>query len=590
MTVKEPATGTGTGGSPDEPEVVTTSGTGAADRRHPTDRVVFGVAALLVLAFIAWGIAGTDSLSAVSGAVLSGIMGAGGWFFILAASGFVVFTLWLAISRYGRIPLGCDGEAPEFRTSSWVAMMFSAGMGIGLMFFGVAEPLSFFTAPPPDTAPAGTPAALDVAMATTLFHWTLHPWAIYAVVGLAIAYGTFRRGRSQLISAAFAPLLGTRRTEGGLGRAIDIFAIFATLFGSAASLGLGALQIGGGLTALGWMDNPGTGLLVAVIAVLTVAFIASAVSGVAKGIQWLSNINMVLAAFLAFFVFVVGPTVLILNLLPGSIGHYLADLASMAARTGADGPATAEWLQSWTVFYWAWWISWTPFVGMFIARISRGRTIRQFIAGVILIPSVVSLVWFAIFGGAAISAQQAGQDLASGGQEEKLFGLLQSFPLGTLLSVVAMLLVAIFFVSGADAASVVMGTISQKGSIEPGRGIVIFWGTVMGAIAAIMLMVGGDDALTGIQNITIIMALPFVVIMVLLCVSLWKDLRADPLIRRSVRAGEAVEQAVDYGMKAHAGDFILNVKPKSTADAAEQAEARGGHTILPGEPGPTFGN
>ena len=232
-----------------------------------------------------------------------------------------------------------------------------------------------------------------------------------------------------------------------------------------------------------------------------------------------------------------GPTVLILNLLPGSIGHYLADLASMAARTGADGPATAEWLQSWTVFYWAWWISWTPFVGMFIARISRGRTIRQFIAGVILIPSVVSLVWFAIFGGAAISAQQAGQDLASGGQEEKLFGLLQSFPLGTLLSVVAMLLVAIFFVSGADAASVVMGTMSQKGSIEPGRGIVIFWGTVMGAIAAIMLLVGGDDALTGIQNITIIMALPFVIITVLLCVSVWKDLRSDPLIRRSVRAG-----------------------------------------------------
>jgi len=589
MTVKEPATGRDPTAGPhpeDTDTIVTTTGSGAADRRQSTDRIVFGVSAVLVVAFIVWGIAGTGSLSAVSGAVLSGIMSMGGWFFILAASGFVVFALWLAVSRFGRIPLGCDGERPEFRTSSWVAMMFSAGMGIGLMFFGVTEPLSFFTSPPPGTAAPGTPQALDVAMATALFHWTLHPWSIYAVVGLAIAYGTFRKGRSQLISAAFAPLLGTRRTEGGLGKAIDIFAIFATLFGSAASLGLGALQIGGGLQATGWMNNPGSGLLVGIIVVLTVAFIASAVSGVAKGIQWLSNINMVLAAILAFFVFVVGPTVLILNLLPGAVGHYLADLASMAARTGADGPETAEWLQSWTVFYWAWWISWTPFVGMFIARISRGRTIRQFIAGVILIPSVVSLIWFAIFGGAAISAQQAGNDLASASTEGQLFGLLQSYPLGVVLSVVAMLLVAIFFVSGADAASVVMGTLSQRGSIEPSRGIVIFWGAVMGAIAAVMLLVGGSDALSGIQNITIIMALPFVIVMVLLCVSLYKDLRHDPLIRRETKAAEAVEQAVDYGMAAHDGDFILNVKPKSTADGVHEAEARGGHTILPGEPGP----
>jgi choline/carnitine/betaine transport len=550
-----------------------------AERPRATDRIVFGVAAALVLGFIAWGIFATDNLSSVASAALGGIMSGGGWFFILAASGFVVFAIWLAVSRYGKIPLGRDGEGPEFRTSSWVAMMFSAGMGIGLMFYGVAEPLSFFTSPPPGSgAVAGSAAALDTAMATTLFHWTLHPWAIYAVVGLAIAYGTFRKGRSQLISAAFAPLLGTRRTEGPLGKAIDIFAIFATLFGSAASLGLGALQIGGGLEAGGWLENPGTGLLVAIIAILTVAFIASAVSGVAKGIQWLSNINMVLAAVLAFFVFVAGPTVLILNLLPGTVGHYLADLASMAARTGADGPETAEWLQSWTVFYWAWWISWTPFVGMFIARISRGRTIKQFITGVILIPSVVSLVWFAIFGGAAISQQQSGNDLASAGTEGQLFGLLQSYPGGAILSVVAMLLVAIFFVSGADAASVVMGTISQKGSIEPGRGIVIFWGAVMGAIAAIMLLVGGSDALSGIQNITIIMALPFVIVMVALCVSLYKDLRDDPLVRREDKAADAVEQAVDYGMKAHDGDFILNVKPMTMAEGAEEQHG----TRLPG--------
>ncbi len=214
---------------------------------------MFGVAAAIVLAFIAWGVFGTENLSAVAKAVLGGIITGGGWAFVLAASGFVIFAVYVAMSRYGRIPLGRDDEAPEFRTSSWIAMMFSAGMGIGLMFYGVAEPLAHFTSPPPGTAAPGTPEAFDVAMATTLFHWTLHPWAIYAVVGLAIAYGTFRRGRPQLLSSAFIPLFGRKRAEGGFGKAVDILAIFATLFGSAASLGLGALQIGGGLIAGGFM-------------------------------------------------------------------------------------------------------------------------------------------------------------------------------------------------------------------------------------------------------------------------------------------------------------------------------------------------
>ena len=265
------------------------------------------------------------------------------------------------------------------------------------------------------------------------------------------------------------------------------------------------------------MDTVGTTLLVTIIVVLTICFILSAVSGVSKGIQWLSNINMVLAGVLALVVFVGGPTMLILNLLPTAIGDYFGNLAQMAARTAATGgDATATWLAGWTVFYWAWWISWTPFVGMFIARISRGRTIRQFVAGVILIPSVVSLLWFAIFGGAAINLQRSGTDLASRPIEGQLFGLLDTMPLGAVLGVIAMLLVAIFFVSGADAASIVMGTLSQRGTIHPSRSVVVFWGAVMGAIAAIMLLVGGGegDALSGIQNITIIMAAPFVVVMV----------------------------------------------------------------------------
>lgn len=285
-----------------------------------TDKVVFGVAAVITLGFVAWGVLGTDSLASASKTSLSWIIGNLGWAFVLAASGFVVFALWLAFSRYGRIPLGRDDEKPEFRTVSWVAMMFSAGMGIGLMFYGVNEPLTHFVKPPPGTVEGGSEQAVQTAMATTMFHWTLHPWAIYAVVGLAIAYGSFRRGRSQLISAAFAPLLGSKRANGPAGRAIDVLAIFATLFGSAASLGLGALQIGSGLKVAGWAGDVGNGVLVGIIAVLTAAFVASAVSGVAKGIQWLSNINMVLAIVLAAFIFVVGPTVFILNLVPTAIG------------------------------------------------------------------------------------------------------------------------------------------------------------------------------------------------------------------------------------------------------------------------------
>ena len=542
------------------------------------DKVVFGVAAGIVLAFIAWGVFGTENLSAVAGAVLGGIITGGGWAFVLAASGFVIFAIWLAVGRYGRIPLGRDDEAPEFRTSSWIAMMFSAGMGIGLMFYGVAEPLAHFTSPPPGTAEAGTPEAFDAAMATTLFHWTLHPWAIYAVVGLAIAYGTFRRGRPQLISSAFIPLFGRKRAEGPFGKAVDILAIFATLFGSAASLGLGALQIGGGLTAGGFMENVSTTLLVSIIVVLTICFILSAVSGVSKGIQWLSNINMVLAGILALVVFVGGPTVVILNLLPTAIGDYFGDLAQMSARTAATGgDATATWLAGWTIFYWAWWISWTPFVGMFIARISRGRTIRQFVAGVVLIPSAVSLLWFAIFGGAAIDLQRSGTDLASRSTEGQLFGLLDAMPLGAILSVIAMLLVAIFFVSGADAASIVMGTLSQKGTIHPGRVVVIFWGSVMGAIGAIMLMVGGGqgDALAGIQNITIIMAAPFAVVMVLMCVALARDLRSDPMMQRDRRSVAAVEQAIDYGTTKYGDEFIVAVKrhPDGSPVAADPEAA-----------------
>ncbi len=530
------------------------------ERPGSLDKVVFGVTAALSVAFVLWGILSPATLSASSGAGLTWVVDNAGWLFALAATGFVFFVLWLAAGKYGNIPLGRDGEGPEFSTVSWVAMMFSAGMGIGLMFYGAAEPLSHFITPPPGTGEAGNENAVQTAMATTLFHWGLHPWAIYAIVGVAIAYSVFRKGRPLTVSAVFEPLLGKRQAYGPGGKIIDMFAIFATLFGSATSLGLGALQIAHGAQLLGWIGEAGNTFLVLLITGLTIAFVLSAVSGVGRGIQYLSNTNMVLAVILAAFVFVVGPTVFILNLLPTTLGTYLQTLMQMSARTGAAGPDANAWLSSWTIFYWAWWVSWTPFVGMFIARISRGRTIRQFVSGVLLLPSLVSLIWFAIFGGAAINAEQTGAGLSKvESVEGTLFSLLETMPWATVTSVLVMILVAIFFVSGADAASIVMGTLSENGTIEPRRPVVIFWGVATGAVAAIMLIAGGEDALNGLQSITIIAGLPFMIVMIGMAVALVRDLNNDPMIVRRRYAAEAIKTAVIEGVRQHGDDFALAV-------------------------------
>jgi choline/carnitine/betaine transport len=606
-----PTAGSGAGGSGEGPSAVRVtdvSVTGThpalaepppcvADRHWAVDKVLFAVAAVMALAFVAWGFVTPTGLGTVSGSVLGWVTGNLGWLFVLLASTLVIFVIWLAAGKYGRIPLGRDDERPEFRTISWIAMMFSAGMGIGLMFYGVAEPLSHYASPPPLTVEAESSQAIETAMATTLFHWTLHPWAMYAVVGLAIAYGTFRRGRRQLISSVFVPLLGERRAAGPAGRVIDVLAIFATLFGSAASLGLGALQIGSGVEILGWAGNVGNGVLVAIIAILTAAFVASAVSGIERGIQWLSNTNMVLALLLAVFVFLVGPTIFILNLLPDALGSYFSDLGEMAARTEATGgDPMATWLRGWTVFYWAWWISWTPFVGLFIARISRGRTIRQFVTGVLLVPSLVSLLWFAVFGGAGIAAQRDGLDVAGQGTTEgQLFAVLEQYPLATAATVLVMVLVAIFFVSGADAASIVMGSLSQRGTLEPSRWVVVFWGVVMGSVAAIMLLLGEEGAaLTGLQNLTIIAALPFALVMAAMAVSLVKDLRRDPIVLRGNYASVAIEQAVVDGISRHGDDFVIVVErtpspsPGAAAVAARTSSASPEVDQLSVSPGGNF--
>ena len=500
------------------------------------DSTVFWVAAILSAVFVVWGILFTDNLAAVFNAVLwSFLVPNFGWVFILSSFGFLTFSIYLAFSRYGKIRLGGQDEQPEFSTVSWVAMMFSAGMGIGLMFFGVAEPLSHMSSPPGGTAEAGTRGAAQVAMEYSYFHWAFHPWAIYAIMGLALAYFTFRKGMPNLVSMAFYPLLGDR-VYGPIGKTIDILAIFATLFGSATSLGLGALQINQGLEAVfGFGGRNAVGLAIVVIAILTAAFILSAISGVHRGIQWIANTNMVLAVFLLVFVFFLGPTVFILNTFTESLGGYMANLIPMSFRTAAfsDG----EFVTTWTIFYWAWWISWAPFVGVFIARISRGRTIREFVLGVILAPSVVSFVWFAVLGGTAINLQLSGAvsnlaDTAASNQPAALFLTLEQFPLFGLTAIITIILVALFFVSGADAASVVMGMLSSKGNLHPRRWNLIVWGTFTGAAAAICLLSGAiqgsvDAALSALQAVAIASAAPFVLVLIGLCFSIMRALREE---------------------------------------------------------------
>ncbi len=566
------------------------------NRKLTLDKVTFGITGAIAVAFVVWGFVGRDSLSDTSKGALNWVMEYTGWLFMVLASLFVVFVLWLALGKFGNIPLGKDGEKPEFRTVSWVAMMFAAGMGIGLMFYGVAEPLYHYISPPPGTVDGRTPAAIQTAMATSIFHWTLHPWAMYAVVGIAMAYGTYRLGRKQLVSAAFTSVFGIRMVEGPIGKFINILAIFATLFGTAASLGLGALQIGSGMTSNGWLGEIGTPVLVVIVAILTFCFVASAVSGISRGIQWLSNINMVLAVVLALIVFVAGPTLFILNLIPSAVGDYARDLAEMSSRTEAVGDdSLRSWMTSWTIFYWAWWISWTPFVGMFIARISRGRTIRQFVTGVLLVPSVVSVIWFGIFGGAAFHVQQEADKAGTPGLvtmvdgapsinfDGALFDLIKNLGMPGWLTaaviVLAMVLVAIFFVTGADAASIVMGSLSSNGAEHPRRGVVIFWGSLTGAVAAVMLLAGGDkpsEALSGLQRVTIVAALPFVVVMLLLCFALVKDLRRDPLQLHKRLATSVVERAIRTGVEQHGGVQFDLVTRHDCAEKCTESDCAGG--------------
>lgn len=499
----------------------------AARERFAPDGKVIGIGVAAVVAVAAWASLGEDSFDSASSTALQWVLANFAWLFVVAADTFLVLCVVIALSRFGRIRLGADDSEPEFTNLAWIAMMFSAGMGIGLMFYGVGEPLQHFLSPPPASGvPAGSGAAARTAMEYSFFHWTLTPWAIYGIAGLALAYAGFRKGRGNQLSSAFVPLIGARRARSWPGKAIDLLAVFATVFGTATSLGLGALQVAEGLNLTMGVENSTSTQLIIIVS-LSAAFVLSAFSGLHKGVKWLSTLNIVLAGCLMLFVFLLGPTVYILDTIPASVGGYLHQLLPMASRTGAF--TDRDWLGAWTIFYWAWWLSWAPFVGTFIARISRGRTIREFLMSVLLVPSGATVVWFCVMGGTAIRLESTGEaDLATtvkDGPEASLFAMLDALPIGTVTSVIAMILVMTYFVTSADSASLVMGSLTSRGSLHPPTWLVVTWGVLMAAVAAGLLVVGG---LNSLQTATILVALPFVVVMLALCWALLRELREDP--------------------------------------------------------------
>ncbi len=443
------------------------------------------------------------------------------WYYLIIVAAIVIFCGFFIFHPVGAIRLGKPDDRPAYSTATWFAMLFSAGMGIGLVFWGAAEPLSHYITPP--TAGSETVESYQEALKYSFFHWGIHAWAIYAIVGFALAYFQFRKDSPGLISSTLKPIFGDKM-DGIWGNIIDVLAVTATVIGVATTLGFGAKQINGGLSYL--FDIPiSFPVQLVIVAIVTVLFIISAWSGLGKGIKYLSNTNLVLAILIFVVTFILGPTILMLDIFTDSFGQYLSDIIKMSFRSSPLDEGGRGWINDWTVFYWAWWIAWSPFVGIFIARISKGRTIRQFLVGVTIIPAVIGALWFTVFGTSAIEVQKKGiLDLGGLETEEVLFATFSQFPWATILSIIALALITTFFITSADSATFVLGMQTTNGSLTPPNQVKITWGLAQAAVAVILLYSGGLDAL---QNILIIAALPFSLIIILMMVSLYQSLMAE---------------------------------------------------------------
>jgi len=485
--------------------------------------MVFKISFFLAVAFLLWGILSPDNLDQVTGAIQDALLNAFGWFYMLVASGLVVCAFCLIFSRYGDIPLGPDGEKPEFPLITWFAMLFCAGMGIGLVFWGVAEPNAHYFDPP--YGAGETSEAADLALRYAFFHWGLHPWGIYAMVALALAYFQFRKKVPGLISLGCRPLLG-HAIQSPLGYGIDIIAVFATVFGVATSLGFGAVQISGGLSYL--FDIPNTlQTQLLLIAMVTALYMLSAQTGIHRGIKYLSNLNLVLAVALLLFLLFLGPTHFIMDLFTSSLGGYLQNVPSMSFNLNPF--RDSHWVHKWTLFYWAWWIAWAPFVGTFIARISKGRTVREFVVGVLFAPALFCVFWFSVFGGTTIFLERfqhagIGNIIQSQGMEVALFSVLGQFPLGGVMSVITIFLIATFFITSADSATFVLGMLTTKGNPNPPNSVKFAWGIVQSLAAATLLWSGGLKAL---QTGAIIAAFPFSFVIIVMTISLLRSLHQE---------------------------------------------------------------
>ena len=513
--------------------------------------MVFRISLLLLVALAVLAGVAPGPFGALTSAALAAVIAHAGWLYLVIVFLTLVFLGWLAFGPAGRLRIGGREAEPQFSNPAWLAMLFAAGMGIGLVFWGAAEPVSHLLRPPEGLAP-GTPAAAGAAMRYTFFHWGLHPWSIYALMGLAIAWFQYNRGGRGLVSDLLQPLIGDRHT-GWIGTLVNVVAVVATAMGVATTLGFGTIQISAGLARVFGLPS-GTGMQLAVIGVCFVLYMASSASGVERGVKWLSGINLALAGVLLLAVALLGPTDFIFETFTTSLGGYLDALVQMSLRMAPFSEST--WVADWTIFYWAWWISWSPFVGAFIARVSYGRTVREFVLGVVAVPSLLGFAWFATFGGTALWGQMfGGLDMAGAlaqGYETVLFAMYDSLPLSDLLGGLSVLLLAIFFITSADSAVLVLGSMSSERPGDPSLARKFAWGIAIALIAAAMLVAGGLEAL---QTLITVAALPFALLMVGVMVGLQRVLGIEVLrvkaeerrTRRVIEAWVAREQQEQAG-------------------------------------------